>query len=172
MVHRQFINDNLSYRFGDNFGLFKDDRGLFWVVWVIDFESENDKPGLDDEITIVGHRFRKKKSGGVSARGFCMSNLYSFIVWDLEVENTVRFRKDQLVGKGSCLYQRQDREPGRTNESDYKTPRAGTTWRFELLDHCIDYGSLRPRGVLSPDRPTRRKRKRSVVIREDSDESD
>jgi hypothetical protein len=152
--------------------LFKDDRGLFWIVWVTDFECDNDKPGLDDDITIVGHRFRKKKSAGKSARGFCMSHLHSFIVSDLEVEKTVRFRKDQLVGKGSCLYLRQDCEAEKTKESDYKTPRRDTTWRFELLDHCIDYSSLRPNAVVSPDRPTRRKRKRPAAVQEDPDLTD
>jgi hypothetical protein len=161
----------LYHRFGDNFGLFEDERGRFWVVWVTDVQCDTDHPGLDDDITVVGHRFMKMKTSGATDRpktsknsvGYCMSNFHSYIVWDLDVENTVAFRKDQLVGKGSCLYLRQDLDPGRTKEGDYKKPRSGTTWLFELLDHCIDYSALECTRRASPLRPTRRKRKRQSV---------
>jgi hypothetical protein len=89
-----------------------------------------------------------------------MSNFHSYVVWDLDVESTVVFRKQELFGKGSCLYLRQDLGQGRTKDVDYKTPRNDTTWLFEVLDHCIDYSSLSCTRRASPIRPTKRKRKR------------
>jgi hypothetical protein len=154
-----------DYRFGDNFGLFKDDSGTLWVVWVTDFHSDAEVPGLDDDITIYGRRFKQKK-GSWRSETFCMSSLHSYIVSDLE-DDPVPFRKEQLVGKGTCFYLRQDREPRKTRVVDFTLPRNDATWLFELLDHCVDYNALRRR----PTGPTRKKRKRSVSASGDTHRS-
>lgn len=132
------------FRFGDNFGLFKDENGRHCVVWVTDFEHTDEEPGLKSKITVVGHRFRDMKPSWKDST-FSMRSIHSYVVTDIDLTPT-KYDKTQLVGKGSCLYLPQgELEPrSKTPDSDFKKPRADQVWLFDLMDHCVDYDKVRP----------------------------
>jgi hypothetical protein len=146
-------------RFGDGFALFKQE-GRFWVVWVTGFESVVDEPGLDDEIQIIGRRFMTMKSSHDTAT-FSMASLHSYVVTEIE-EDTHRFDKTELVGKGSCLYLPMQDGTRRTRDDEFKKPHRDQQWLFELMDHCVDYDHVEKRSDdVARDEPVvRRRRKR------------
>jgi hypothetical protein len=101
------------------------------------FESIVEDPGLDDQIHIFGRRFKTMKSSHDTAT-FSMRSVHSYVVTDIEDE-THRFDKTQLVGKGSCMYLPMRNDSSRTRDEEFTKPHRDQTWLFELLDHCVDY---------------------------------
>ena len=139
--------------FGDNFGLFEDETHGLCAVWVTGFESDVENPGLDDDIRVIGLRFLTMKSSWKD-EAFSMRSVHSYIVSNISTEPTT-FRKEQLIGKGSCFFLPQ----GPIGvEDDFKTPHQSQVWIFDLLDHCVDYDKVHSRRP-----PNRRVVKRTLA---------
>ncbi len=173
MIDWTVIAGIFSHRFGNCFALFKEDE-KFWVVWVTEFRSSSDKPGLDDEIVIYGRRFMRMRPSYVT-KTFSMGSIHSYVVSQIEDE-PVCFDKTQLVGKGTCLYLPMQTDSRRTNESEYKTPHRGQSWQFDLLDHCVDYDVVRRREDVDQNEallrtvPARKRKRVPRVSDSDSDD--
>jgi hypothetical protein len=140
----------VSYRFPNNFALFRDPRGSGGVsaVWITEFSEEAD---VKDTV-VRGFRFGKKEPS-YEDKYFSMASLHSYRVSSIETSPS-EFHVSFLIGKASCLFLGTDEnmEPSAqpkvklmNSEESYKVPNPKHHFLFELLDHCIDYTEIEPK---------------------------
>lgn len=146
-----------SYRFPNNFGLFRDPTSRphgVSVVWIV-------RDMMDDGFCVTGHKFLRMTASWEDD-DFSLSELHSYKVSNIDI-NSTRWSLETLVGKGTCLYLGQDEDfevsEGNCDEMEadndecigpeaflksvnFTTPQPTQHWQFDLLDHCINYEGI------------------------------
>lgn len=112
-------------------------------MWVV--KNPDDEPGF-----VTGYEFQSMKPSYEDDE-FSFAELHSYVVTDIS-DRKKKWPIVDLVGKGSCLFLGTNASSPSMSQ-DFRTPNPDQRWLFEILDHCIDYTSIRRKPSRGRTRP-------------------